>query len=57
MSKLAEKSTGGRGKEVTLEARMPKVLFLTKVYPYPPAVAGDAVYSRGVIGADRKSVV
>ncbi|WP_066684888.1 glycosyltransferase [Caulobacter sp. CCH9-E1] len=30
---------------------MPKVLFLTKVYPYPPAVAGDAVYSRGVIGA------
>lgn len=29
----------------------PRVLFLTKVYPYPPAVAGDAVYSQGIIGA------
>jgi polysaccharide biosynthesis protein PslH len=29
----------------------PRVLYLTKVYPYPPATAGDAVYSRGVIEA------
>jgi len=28
-----------------------RVLYLTKVYPYPPAVAGDAVYSRGIIEA------
>ncbi len=27
----------------------PRVLYLTKVYPYPPATAGDAVYSRGII--------
>ena len=27
------------------------VLYLTKVFPYPPAVAGDAVYTRGVIEA------
>lgn len=32
-------------------ARQPKVLFLAKVYPYPPANAGDAVYSRGLIEA------
>lgn len=30
---------------------IPRVLFLSKVYPYPPATAGDAVYSRGVIEA------
>lgn len=29
----------------------PRVLYLTKVYPYPPATAGDAVYSRGIIEA------
>lgn len=29
----------------------PRVLFLTKVHPYPPATAGDAVYSRGLIEA------
>lgn len=29
----------------------PKILYLTKVYPYPPALAGDAVYSRGIIEA------
>ncbi|WP_246072426.1 hypothetical protein [Martelella lutilitoris] len=29
----------------------PRILFLSKVLPYPPAVAGDAVYSRGVIEA------
>ncbi|MEY4979979.1 MAG: hypothetical protein RLZZ352_2249 [Pseudomonadota bacterium] len=29
--------------------KKPKVLYLTKVYPYPPATAGDAVYSRGII--------
>ena len=28
-----------------------RVLFLSKVLPYPPAVAGDAVYSRGMIEA------
>lgn len=28
-----------------------RVLYLTKVYPYPPAMAGDAVYSRGLIEA------
>ncbi|MFD2112994.1 glycosyltransferase [Thiorhodococcus fuscus] len=33
------------------EEHKPRVLFLAKVYPYPPAVAGDAVYSRGVIEA------
>lgn len=31
--------------------RAPRVLYLTKVFPYPPAVAGDAVYSRGVVEA------
>lgn len=29
----------------------PRVLYLTKVYPYPPATAGDAVYSQGIIEA------
>ncbi|AWI86719.1 hypothetical protein CEW88_23425 (plasmid) [Alloyangia pacifica] len=28
-----------------------RVLYLTKVVPYPPANAGDAVYSRGIIEA------
>lgn len=28
-----------------------RVLYLTKVFPYPPAVTGDAVYSRGLIEA------
>lgn len=28
-----------------------RVLYLTKVFPYPPANAGDAVYSRGIIEA------
>ncbi len=51
MSKLAERPAEGREREVSPEAVAPRVLFLTKVYPYPPAVAGDAVYSRGVIGA------
>lgn len=51
MSTLAEKRAAGAGEVNTFEARAPKVLFLTKVYPYPPAVAGDAVYSRGVISA------
>lgn len=27
----------------------PRILYLTQVFPYPPAVAGDAVYSRGMI--------
>lgn len=31
--------------------RVPRVLFLAKVHPYPPANAGDAVYSRGLIEA------
>lgn len=43
------------------EAVCPKVLYLTKVYPYPPATAGDAVYTRGIIeslaGLCRLSVV
>ena len=51
MSRLAEMPAAGREREVSPEAVAPRVLFLTKVYPYPPAVAGDAVYSRGVIGA------
>lgn len=29
----------------------PRVLYLTKVYPYPPATAGDAIYSKGIIEA------
>lgn len=29
----------------------PRILYLTKVVPYPPAVTGDAVYTRGVIEA------
>lgn len=29
----------------------PRILYLTKTYPYFPAVSGDAVYSRGVIRA------
>jgi len=29
----------------------PHVLYLTKVYPYPPATAGDAVYSKGIVEA------
>ena len=29
----------------------PRILYLAKVYPYPPATAGDAVYSRGIIEA------
>lgn len=28
-----------------------RILFLTKVFPYPPAVAGDSVYCRGLIEA------
>lgn len=32
-------------------ATAPRILILSKVLPYPPAVAGDAVYSRGVIEA------
>lgn len=31
--------------------RKPRVLYLSQVVPYPPAVAGDAVYSRGLIEA------
>lgn len=31
--------------------KIPRILYLTPVLPYPPAVAGDAVYSRGVIEA------
>jgi len=31
------------------KSEKPRVLYLTKVYPYPPATAGDAVYSRGII--------
>lgn len=31
--------------------RTPRILYLTKIFPYPPAVAGDAVYSRGLIEA------
>ncbi|SDF50253.1 Glycosyl transferases group 1 [Salipiger thiooxidans] len=30
-------------------AQAPRVLLLAKVHPYPPATAGDAVYSRGII--------
>lgn len=30
-------------------SRRHRVLYLTKLFPYPPAVAGDAVYSRGLI--------
>lgn len=33
------------------EAQKLKVLYLTKVYPFPPENAGDAVYSRGIIQA------
>lgn len=33
------------------ETDCPKVLYLTKIYPYPPATAGDAVYTRGIIEA------
>lgn len=33
----------------------PRILYLTKVYPYPPANAGDAVYSRGIIEAVSKT--
>lgn len=33
---------------------MPRVLYLTKVYPFPPSNEGDAVYSRGVISAIEK---
>jgi polysaccharide biosynthesis protein PslH len=29
--------------------RKPNILYLTKVFPYPPATAGDAVYTRGII--------
>lgn len=29
----------------------PRILYLTKVYPYPPACSGDAVYSKGIIEA------
>lgn len=32
-------------------SRSARMLFLTKVYPYPPALAGDAVYARGIIEA------
>lgn len=28
-----------------------RILYLTKVFPYPPAVAGDSVYGRGLIEA------
>lgn len=35
----------------TQSASRPRVLYLTKVYPYPPENAGDAVYSRGIIEA------
>lgn len=51
MTRSVERPAVGRGKEDIGEALMPRVLFLTKIYPYFPAVAGDAVYSRGVIGA------
>ncbi|ALX06029.1 MULTISPECIES: glycosyltransferase [Aeromicrobium] len=34
---------------MTTQSRRPRVLYFTKVLPYPPAVAGDAVYSRGLI--------
>lgn len=34
-----------------LKSERPRVLYLTKVLPYKPAVAGDAVYSRGIIEA------
>lgn len=51
MNKSTERPAEGCEREVSSEATVPRVLFLTKVYPYPPAVAGDAVYSRGVIGA------
>ncbi len=30
-------------------SRGQRILFLTELFPYPPAVAGDAVYGRGVI--------
>lgn len=33
---------------------MARILYLTKVFPYPPAVSGDAVYSRGIISALKK---
>lgn len=51
MSTLVEKPILKAEERPSLGANAPKVLFLTKIYPYPPAVAGDAVYSRGVIGA------
>ncbi|MFG1275638.1 glycosyltransferase family protein [Xanthobacter flavus] len=35
----------------TAALRRPRILYLTKVYPFPPATAGDAVYSRGIITA------
>ena len=30
-------------------AALPRLLYLTKIYPYSPVAAGDAVYSRGII--------
>ena len=51
MSTLVKKPNVGAGAVLSFERNAPRVLFLTKVYPYPPAVAGDAVYSRGIIGA------
>lgn len=38
-------------KEINACKRLPRVLYLTKVYPYPPATAGDAVYSKGIVEA------
>lgn len=35
----------------TSDSNRLRVLYLTKVHPYPPSTAGDAVYSRGVIEA------
>lgn len=43
-----ESVAGRPSPSVTAGAR---VLYLTKVLPYPPAVAGDAAYSRGIIEA------
>jgi len=51
MSTLAKRPTVGSGEVLSFERNAPRVLYLTKVYPYPPAVAGDAVYSRGIVGA------
>lgn len=44
-------ASAGENRRVDAEGQGPRILYLTKVHPYPPATAGDAVYSRGIIEA------